>query len=126
MEFLESFLKKNNRPFLISKEGIYYHVSHMGTGKKPTAGEYVKVHYTGCFLDGKVFDSSKNRNQPFVFKLGQGQVIKGWDQGLQLFNEGAKGMLYLTPDFAYGAQGAGGVIPPNDHASLLEAGVAAD
>lgn len=117
MSFLESFLQKNNLPYLVSPEGILYSISEPGEGKKPVAGDYVKVHYTGKFLDGKVFDTSKQRNEPFVLKLGEGRVIKGWDQGLQLFSVGSKGTLYLAPEFAYGEQGAGGVIPPN--ASLM-------
>ena len=112
MNFLESFLQKNARPFLISPEGIYYHVEKQGEGRKPLAGEYVKVNYTGKFLNGQMFDTSEGR-APFVFKLGQGSVIKGWDLGLSLFKEGSKGILYLSPEFAYGEQGAGGVIPPN-------------
>lgn len=117
MSFLEPFLQKNNIPYLVSPEGIFYSVTEPGEGRKPIAGDYVKVHYTGKFLDGKVFDTSKQRNEPFVLKLGEGRVIKGWDQGLQLFKEGSKGTLYLAPEFAYGAQGAGEVIPPN--ASLM-------
>ena len=84
-----------------------------GTGGKPPAGTKVKVHYTGKFPNGQVFDSSVSRGQPLEFVLGAGQVIKGWDQGIAELTKGQKATLTCPPEFAYGAQGAGGVIPPN-------------
>ena len=87
-----------------------------GTGPVPQAGQVVIVNYTGwLFVDGKKgtkFDSSLDRGQPFSFTLGQGQVIKGWDEGLATMHVGGKRTLIIPPDLGYGASGAGGVIPP--------------
>lgn len=84
-----------------------------GSGKEAVKGNRVSVHYTGWLTDGKKFDSSKDRGQPFEFQLGAGQVISGWDQGVQGMKEGGKRKLTIPPAMGYGAQGAGGVIPPN-------------
>ena len=73
----------------------------------------MRVHYTGMLLDGTTFDSSVERGVPFDFNLGQGQVIKGWDEGIGYFNKGAKGTIYIPSSLGYGPSGAGGVIPPN-------------
>src|SRR5271165_3986119 len=85
----------------------------VGTGASPKAGKTVKVHYTGWLTNGKKFDSSVDRGTPFSFKLGAGQVIKGWDEGVAGMKVGGKRQLRIPPDLGYGAQGAGGVIPPN-------------
>ena len=85
----------------------------VGDGAVATAGQQVKVHYTGWLTDGKKFDSSKDRDDPFVFPLGAGRVIKGWDEGVQGMKVGGKRKLTIPPALGYGARGAGGVIPPN-------------
>ena len=85
----------------------------VGSGQTAAAGQRVKVHYTGWLTNGKKFDSSKDRNDPFVFSLGAGEVIRGWDQGVQGMQVGGKRKLTIPPDLGYGARGAGGVIPPN-------------
>ena len=85
----------------------------VGDGKVAVAGQRVTVHYTGWLTNGSKFDSSKDRNDPFVFGLGQGQVIRGWDEGVQGMKIGGKRKLTIPPELGYGARGAGGVIPPN-------------
>ena len=84
-----------------------------GTGATAAAGQTVSVHYTGWLTDGTKFDSSVDRNEPFEFRLGQGQVIGGWDQGVAGMQVGGKRKLTIPPELGYGARGAGGVIPPN-------------
>jgi len=85
----------------------------VGSGQTAAAGQTVTVHYTGWLTDGSKFDSSKDRNDPFVFSLGAGQVIRGWDQGVQGMQVGGKRKLTIPPELGYGTRGAGGVIPPN-------------
>jgi FKBP-type peptidyl-prolyl cis-trans isomerase len=85
----------------------------VGNGSVAAKGNSVTVHYTGWLTDGKKFDSSKDRGDPFVFSLGRGQVIQGWDQGVAGMKVGGKRKLTIPPDLGYGARGAGGVIPPN-------------
>ncbi|AWV18651.1 peptidylprolyl isomerase [Methylobacterium radiotolerans] len=97
--------------------GLKYQDEVVGTGPEPKAGQQVTVQYTG-WLDeggkkGKKFDSSRDRNQPFSFPLGAGQVIKGWDEGVATMKTGGKRTLIIPPQLGYGARGAGGVIPPN-------------
>ncbi|MGI4954167.1 MAG: FKBP-type peptidyl-prolyl cis-trans isomerase [Janthinobacterium lividum] len=96
--------------------GLRYHDEVVGTGAQPQTGQTVDVHYTGWLNDngkpGRKFDSSRDRGAPFSFKLGAGQVIKGWDQGVADMKVGGRRMLVLPPDLGYGARGAGGVIPP--------------
>ena len=94
-------------------EGLEYYVETKGTGGAVQKGQNVSVHYTGWLLDGKKFDSSVDRGQPFSFVLGQGRVIKGWELGVAMMHIGDKWLLKLPPEIAYGARGAGGVIPPN-------------
>ncbi|MEL6132067.1 MAG: FKBP-type peptidyl-prolyl cis-trans isomerase [Bacteroidota bacterium] len=117
MAFLEDYLSKRNLPFTQGPEGLLYHIERQGEGNLPQSGEYAKVHYTGKFLDGRAFDSSVERNEPFVVPVGQQKVIRGWDIGLGLFPVGSKGVLYVPPELGYGMRGAGNVIPPN--ASLI-------
>ena len=85
----------------------------VGDGAQAAAGQQVKVHYTGWLTNGEKFDSSKDRNDPFVFPLGAGRVIKGWDEGVQGMKVGGKRKLTIPPALGYGARGAGGAIPPN-------------
>jgi len=89
----------------------------VGDGAAAAAGQRVSVHYTGWLTDGKKFDSSKDRGDPFMFSLGRGEVIRGWDEGVNGMKVGGKRKLTIPADLGYGARGAGGVIPPN--ATLL-------
>lgn len=92
--------------------GLRYMVMTPGQGlRKPQAGQTVEAAYVGKFISGKVFDASP-KDRPFSFKLGQGQVIKGWDEALQDMVEGEKRLIVLPPDLAYGARGSGNRIPP--------------
>ena len=84
-----------------------------GSGDTAKAGQYVSVHYTGWLTNGQKFDSSVDRNDPFEFNLGRGQVIRGWDEGVAGMKVGGKRTLVIPPQLGYGARGAGGVIPPN-------------
>ena len=93
--------------------GLEYIEVEAGTGTQAVAGKTVKVHYTGKFPDGKVFDSSVSRGEPIEFKLGAGRVIKGWDEGIALMKVGGMATLTIPPQLGYGERGAGGVIPPN-------------
>ena len=84
-----------------------------GNGQHPQPGQTVSVHYVGKLEDGTTFDSSRQRGKPFQFKLGQGQVIRGWDVGVAKMSKGQHCKLTIPPEMGYGANGAGGVIPPN-------------
>ncbi|MBE9126620.1 MULTISPECIES: FKBP-type peptidyl-prolyl cis-trans isomerase [unclassified Coleofasciculus] len=96
-----------------TSSGLKYIDLKEGEGAIPKKGQTVVVHYTGTLEDGTKFDSSRDRNRPFSFKLGAGQVIKGWDEGLATMKVGGRRQLIIPPDLGYGARGAGGVIPPN-------------
>jgi FKBP-type peptidyl-prolyl cis-trans isomerase FkpA len=103
---------------VMTASGLQYEDTQVGTGAEATAGQYVTVHYTGWLQNadgsaGKKFDSSKDRNDPFQFPLGAGNVIKGWDQGVQGMKVGGVRKLIIPASLGYGARGAGGVIPPN-------------
>lgn len=93
--------------------GLKYWDLKKGTGAIAKAGDQVKVHYTGWLTDGKKFDSSVDRGEPFAFKLGAGMVIKGWDDGVAGMKVGGKRQLRIPAELGYGARGAGGAIPPN-------------
>lgn len=95
------------------KSGLKYVDVEVGEGPAAVSGKEVTVHYTGTFPDGKKFDSSVDRDEPFTFRLGAGQVIKGWDEGVSGMRIGGRRKLIIPPELGYGRRGAGGVIPPN-------------
>ncbi|PVD22715.1 hypothetical protein C0Q70_15971 [Pomacea canaliculata] len=90
----------------------------------PKKGQKVTVHYTGCLEEngekGTKFDSSRDRNKPFQFRIGEGEVIRGWDEGVMAMKVGERATLRITPDYGYGARGAGGVYPLTKHVVLLD------
>ena len=113
LELIDNYLKENNITAKSAESGLRYVITKMGSGENAAPGDNVTVHYTGMLLNGEKFDSSLDRNQPFSFQLGQGMVIRGWDDGITYFNKGSEGTLYIPSTLGYGASGAGGVIPPN-------------
>jgi FKBP-type peptidyl-prolyl cis-trans isomerase FkpA len=105
-------------PTITTDSGLQYEDTVTGEGAEAKAGQQVTVHYTGWLRNddgstGAKFDSSKDRNDPFQFSLGAGQVIRGWDEGVQGMKVGGARRLTIPADLGYGARGAGGVIPPN-------------
>jgi peptidylprolyl isomerase len=99
--------------YVTTDTGLKYYDLEVGDGPTPEAGQGVAVHYTGWLVDGTKFDSSLDRGQSFVFVLGDGQVIAGWDEGVASMKVGGKRQLVIPPELGYGARGAGGVIPPD-------------
>lgn len=102
----------NNRA-VTTESGLTYVITKDGDGAQVKAGDKVIVNYTGMLTNGAKFDSSLDRNEPFSFPVGAGMVIKGWDEGLQKLRVGDHAILTIPPSIGYGANGAGGVIPPN-------------
>ena len=98
---------------MTTDSGLQYEDVTVGTGRQAASGDTVTVHYTGWLANGTKFDSSRDRNEPFSFRLGVGQVIKGWDEGVGTMRVGGTRKLTIPPALGYGARGAGGVIPPN-------------
>ena len=92
--------------------GLQYHDEQVGTGAEARAGDHVVVHYTGTLTDGKKFDSSRDRGQPFHFPLGEGRVIRGWDEGVAGMKVGGRRRLVIPPELGYGSRGVG-PIPAN-------------
>jgi FKBP-type peptidyl-prolyl cis-trans isomerase len=109
----EAELEKLAKGFNKTKSGLRYQMLQKGTGAKAEKGKTVSVHYKGKLPDGTVFDSSYKRNQPLDFVLGMGQVIAGWDEGIQLLKVGDKARFVIPGDLAYGNAGAGAAIPPD-------------
>jgi len=113
--------KKSESKMHKTPSGLQYEDLVVGTGAQPRTGQTCVMHYTGWLWEngakGKKFDSSVDRGEPFKFALGQGRVIKGWDEGVATMKVGGKRQLLIPPQLGYGARGAGGVIPPN--ATLL-------
>ena len=110
--------KENTMSTTTTESGLQYEDTTVGEGAEATAGQKVTVHYTGWLRNddgsqGAKFDSSKDRNDPFQFNLGGGQVIRGWDEGVQGMKVGGQRRLTIPAALGYGARGAGGVIPPN-------------
>ena len=103
----------NTENQVTTASGLKYIEIAEGSGETPTKGQTVSVHYTGTLENGKKFDSSRDRNSAFEFQIGEGQVIKGWDEGLSTMKVGGRRKLIIPADLGYGARGAGGVIPPN-------------
>ncbi len=108
--------KAAEETMVTTASGLQYVDLVVGSGREAHAGETAVVHYTGTLIDGTKFDSSKDRNAPFSFRLGAGQVIKGWDEGVEGMKIGGIRKLVIPPQLGYGSRGAGTVIPP--HATL--------
>jgi len=105
---------KGNGKVVTTASGLKYEEMKVGTGPSPKAGQTVTVHYTGTLTDGTTFDSSRDKGQPFSFTIGQGQVIKGWDEGVMSMKVGGRRKLIVPAALGYGADGTpGGPIPPN-------------
>ena len=109
---IDEYVKANNITVQPTGSGLYFVETEAGKGKPAEAGKTVTVNYTGKFMDGKVFDTSVGKPKPFEFPVGQGQVIPGWDEAIGMMKEGGKATLVVPSKLAYGAQGAGGIIPP--------------
>ena len=109
IEDRNSYLQENNITEEPQQSGLYYVETVAGTGDAPIIGKTVKVHYEGKYLNGKVFDSSFERNEPIEFQLGVGQVIKGWDEGISLMKKGGKATLVIPSHLGYG---------PNDYGPI--------
>ena len=111
-KIIESYIADKGWEDQKTDSGLYYVVEEEGNGEMPQKGDRIVVHYTGTLLDGTKFDSSVDRGQPFTFNVGNGRVIKGWDEGFMLFSPGAKGKLIVPSSLAYGAKAMGDKIKP--------------
>ena len=110
-ENLQKYIKENNLKAEKTPSGLYYVITQKGTGPTPKPGQIVADHYKGTTLEGKEFDSSAKNGVHLEFQIGQGQVIRGWDEGIALLNKGSKAILLIPSTMAYGQQGAGADIP---------------
>lgn len=108
----EGQMNPSSTNLVTTQSGLQFEDLTVGNGPSPQTGQSVSVHYTGWLTDGKKFDSSYDRGQPFVFAIGRGQVIKGWDEGVMTMKVGGKRKLVIPANLAYGDRGAGGLIPP--------------
>ncbi len=106
-------MTNSDEKVITTESGLQYVELEEGDGASPQPGQKVVVHYTGTLEDGTKFDSSRDRNRPFEFNIGVGQVIKGWDEGVASMKVGGRRKLIIPPDLGYGSRGAGRVIPPN-------------
>lgn len=104
---------ENDADYVTTPSGLKYRDIEVGTGDSPEPRQLVSVHYTGTLSNGKTFDSSLKRGEPFTFPIGAGRVIKGWDEGVATMKVGGKRELVIPPDLAYGSRGIPGAIPPN-------------
>lgn len=109
---IDAYLAEQNIEVQTTESGLRYIITQEGTGISPEAGDLVSVHYTGKLMNGEVFDSSVERGEPIEFPIGQGSVIKGWDEGLSYLREGAKATFYIPSPLAYGSRARGPQITP--------------
>ncbi|MCK4568968.1 MAG: FKBP-type peptidyl-prolyl cis-trans isomerase [Bacteroidales bacterium] len=107
----DNYIRENGITVAPTASGLYYIETEKGEGKKAMPGNTVNVHYTGRLLDGTVFDSSVEKGEPFSFRLGGGQVIKGWDEAIALMSEGGKATLVIPSEIAYGSRNSGSIPP---------------
>jgi peptidylprolyl isomerase len=108
-----NLIAMDNENQVTTASGLKYVEITEGTGELPAKGQTISVHYTGTLENGQKFDSSRDRNSAFEFQIGEGQVIKGWDEGLSTMKVGGRRKLIIPAELGYGARGAGGAIPPN-------------
>jgi peptidylprolyl isomerase len=106
-------MKSDGGTVVTTPSGLQYEEICVGRGASPRPGQIAVVHYTGTLADGRKFDSSRDKNQPFAFQVGMGHVIKGWDEGVATMKVGGRRRLIIPPELAYGERGAGNLIPPN-------------
>lgn len=106
-------IDKLSEGFEATSSGLRYKINKEGEGEQIKPGDQVAVHYRGMLTDGQVFDDSEQRGQPISFKVGEGRIIPGWEEGIQLLKRGSQARLVIPPQLAYGSRGAGGIIPPD-------------